>query len=412
MRIMIRKSTSAHVRVVGIVGAGQLARLMCEAAPRLGLSTRVLAAHPEDCAVGVADDAVIGSWADPVVLGRFGSACDVVTFDHELVPLDVLAAVAHQGLWRPSTHALAAASDKRQQRFLARSVGLGVVEHQVVYDGPQLVAAVGALGLPVVAKAATGGYDGNGVRWLRTCQDVADLADLADRADLVDRADQGPMPSRPYLLEPELEITTELAVTVVRSASGDTASYPVVRTEQVDGVCWRVTAPADTSAGVAAQLREAALAIAGEIDHVGVLTVEAFVVDGELFLNELAPRPHNSAHYTLDGCATSQFENHLRAVADLPLGPTTMTAPAAVMVNLFDATPSAVAIDALTSDPLVHLHLYGKAPRPGRKVGHLTLCGTDPNALGERAAAMARDLRPWASGPISPAVAAPRAVAS
>lgn len=376
---------------VGVVGGGQLARMLFEASIPLGVEMRVLARTVSDSAAAVACDVVVGDWLDLATIAEFADGCDVVTFDHELVPADLLLALESAGVpLCPGARAMGLASDKAVQRLLAAEVGLGVVSYECTHDDDSLRDAVGEIGYPAVVKATRGGYDGRAVWWLHS---PADLDSIIDQ-----RRSDGP----PLLVERVLSIGAELATLVARRRAGETVAYPVVRTEQTGGICATVTAPAATTPDLARQAQEGAAALADALDYVGVLAVEYFVIDGLLHLNEMAPRPHNSGHYTIDACVTSQFENHLRAVLDWPLGDPSMITPAAVMANLIATTERPLRLSDVTPPAATRIHLYGKGAVPGRKVGHVTVCGADRVALRRTALDVAAQLT--APG-LNPAVA-------
>ncbi len=300
---------------VGVVGGGQLARMMQPAAVALGVRLVVLADVADDSAAQVVPDVVVGDYRDRSTLESFASGCDVVTFDHEHVPAEHLRALVAAGFTvRPGPAALAHAQDKSVMRERLGAMGAPVPRWRTVKDVADVVAFAEGSSWPLVLKATRGGYDGKGV-WV-----VAD----ADEADWVLSHDQVPG----FLVEERVPFTRELAALVARSPSGQAVAYPVVETVQVDGICREVYAPApglDPDHAVAAQ--EVALRIAGELDVVGVLAVELFDTPAGVLVNELAMRPHNSGHWTIDGSVTSQFENHLRAVLDLPLGDPSVTRP-------------------------------------------------------------------------------------
>lgn len=364
--------------VLGIIGAGQLARMMAHAATDLGVGTRVLSRDPEASATSAAE-VVVGDWDDPAAVVAFAETCTAVTFDHELVGDAVLEALSGSGARvRPHPAAMRRASDKVEQRSVAPVCGLATAPHRLVRSAEELTGAARDLGLPVVVKRARGGYDGRGIQWVRDHDELRTLC--AEGVDDV------------HVVEPDLAIEAELAITVARRADGSAVAYPAVETHQRDGTCRTVLAPAILAPGIDAALRTAALAIAAELDHVGVLSLEVFVVEGELLLNELAPRPHNSAHYTIDACATSQFENHVRAVLDLPLGPTEMVVPAAAMENLIAVEHGQEIRRDLVLPGGTTIHLYDKPARPGRKVGHLTAVGSDPAVLRAQVSAAADHL--------------------
>jgi len=366
--------TGPRVPVVGMVGAGQLARMTCQAAVGLGIGFRVLAAAAGESAAQVCAGTQIGDYRSLDDLLAFGGRCDVVTFDHEHVPGPHLRALERAGLRvRPGPDALRYAQDKRAMR--ERLAGLGVAcprsARAACLDDVTGFAA--GSGWPVVLKAVSGGYDGKGV-WVCDGPDQAAEV-LAHGIDLI--------------VEEHVAFDRELAVLVARSPSGQAAVYPVVQTVQRDGICREVLAPAPGLAGATAvAAQQLGLAIAAGVGATGMLAVELFETPGGLLVNELAMRPHNSGHWTIEGARTSQFEQHLRAVLDLPLGAPAAAAPYAVMVNILggdDPDLYSRLVHVMAADPGVKVHLYGKAVRPGRKVGHVTAIGDDVCDLRDRA---------------------------
>ncbi|MCU0300158.1 MAG: 5-(carboxyamino)imidazole ribonucleotide synthase [Candidatus Nanopelagicales bacterium] len=366
--------------VVGMIGGGQLARMSQEAALALGVSLRVLAASPEESAARGGGDIRWGAHDDPAAVAAFAQGCDVVTFDHEHVPAPILAALVAAGITvRPGPAALAHAQDKVHMRAAVSASGVPCPAWAVV-AGPADVAAFAEAqgGFPVVLKVSRGGYDGRGV-W---------VVESAAHAEQV--LAQAPLrPGVAWLAEQYVPFTRELAAQVARSPSGQVAVYPVARTVQTDGICTEVVAPcpglADEHALAAQQV---ALRIAEALDVVGMLAVELFDTPEGVLVNELAMRPHNSGHWTIEGAVTSQFENHLRAVLDLPLGAPEARAPFAVMVNVLGGEhPDLYAAyrHVMARDPGLKVHLYGKDVRPGRKVGHVTAYGDDLDVLLARA---------------------------
>lgn len=368
--------------VVGMVGGGQLARMTHQAAIALGQSLRVLAASPDDGAALVAADTVVGHHTDLEALRRFAKVCDVVTFDHEHVPPEHIRALAAEGVTvRPSADALHYAQDKRAMRERLATLGVAVPQWRAVSSVADVAEFSADLdGAPVVAKSTRGGYDGRGVWVLDSPADIEPL--LVGGVGLI--------------VERRIPLRRELAAIAVRSPWGQIAAYPVVETVQRDGICVEVLAPApglDPARAVEAQ--HLAARIATELDVVGVLAVELFEsVDGQLIVNELAMRPHNSGHWTIEGAGTSQFEQHLRAVLDYPLGDTGLTAPAIAMANVLggpsQGAGAQMGIDErlhhlFADDPGVRVHLYGKQVRPGRKIGHVTVVGSDLSSVRERA---------------------------
>lgn len=362
--------------VVGMVGAGQLARMTHAAAIGLGVGFRVLAADPADGAAQVCGDVQVGDYAALDDLQSFAAGCDVVTFDHEHVPRTHVRALADAGhAVRPGADALLHAQDKLAMRERLMPLGVPCPAYASAPDPADAAKHVRAFadehGWPVVAKAVSGGYDGKGV-WVIDGPD--DLAAL---------------PPVPLLLEERVEFRRELAALVARSPHGQAAVYPVVETVQAGGICVEVLAPApglDEDRALEAQ--QLALRVAGELGVVGLLAVELFETDAGVVVNELAMRPHNCGHWTIEGARTSQFEQHVRAVLDLPLGSTVPVAPVTVMANLLGGEDPDVYsryVHVLAKDPSVKLHLYGKQVRPGRKIGHVTALGDDLEQARERA---------------------------
>ena len=370
--------------VVGVVGGGQLARMMQPSAVALGVRLRVLAESAQDSAAQVVADCEVGHHGDLAALRRFAAGCDVVTFDHEHVPTAHLSALVDDGaVIRPGPDALVFAQDKGRMRERLAKEGAPVPRWAPVAAADDVAAfAEAGDGWPVVLKATRGGYDGKGV-W-----PVDDL----DEADWVLSHDQVPG----FLVEERVRFTRELAAVVARSPSGQAVAYPVVETVQIDGICREVYAPAQIAATHSVAAQRVALDLAGRLGVVGVLAVELFDTPEGVLVNELAMRPHNSGHWTIDGAVTSQFENHLRAVLDLPLGDPSATAPHAAMVNVLggdlpDLYPAY--LHCMARDPGLKVHMYGKSVRPGRKIGHVTVVGDDPGQLKDRARHAAAYLR-------------------
>lgn len=354
---------------IGIVGGGQLARMMIAPAVEIGIDVRVLAEQP-GMSAGLAATAV-GDYRDLDTVLAFARDVDVITFDHEHVPQDVLRGLVAAGVAvHPGPHALAFAQDKIDMRTKLAELGLPQPDWAAVTDAASLDAFIADHGGRAVVKTPRGGYDGKGVRVVSRAADVTEWMDgLEEGAAL--------------LAEELVPFTRELAQQVARRPSGELVVYPVVETVQEGGVCAEAIAPAPRSAGrladVAAEIGEA---IATGLGVTGMLAVELFQTDDErLLVNELAMRPHNSGHWTQDGAITSQFEQHLRAVLDLPLGATALRAPHAVMVNILGGPSQGSLGDrlpaALAAHPSAKVHTYGKDPRPGRKVGHINVAGDD-----------------------------------
>jgi 5-(carboxyamino)imidazole ribonucleotide synthase len=365
--------------VVGMVGGGQLSRMTHQAAIALGLSLRVLADATHDSAALVASNVVVGSHESAADLLAFADGCEVVTFDHEHVPGDLIRVLEDAGhTVLPSSAALLHAQDKLVMRTRLEAMGVPVPRFAEVSTAADLE----AFGFPLVLKAATGGYDGKGVWVCDTLEDA--LPVLASGVRL--------------LAEQKVPLQRELAAVVARSPYGQAAAWPVVETVQSDGICVEVIAPApQLSEDRAVEAQALALRIANELGVVGVMACELFETAEGILVNELAMRPHNSGHWTIEGARTSQFEQHLRAVLDYPLGTTSLTAPVVVMANLLggDGDPE---LDKrlhllFAHDPALKVHLYGKDVRPGRKIGHVTALGDDLAETRKRAQVGAHYLR-------------------
>jgi 5-(carboxyamino)imidazole ribonucleotide synthase len=360
--------------VVGMVGAGQLARMSNGAATELGIRLRVLAAAADESAAQVTADPSFGDYRSEPDLTAFAAGCDVVTFDHEHVPgpliesLDAAGRVVH-----PGSAALRYTQDKLAMRAHLTSLGYRCPEFAPVTSLARVEEFAARTGWPVVLKAVSGGYDGRGVWVCASAESAAGV--LAHGLELI--------------AEEYVRFTRELAILVARAPSGQGAAYPVVETVQRDGICREVIAPApDLRPAAASDAQRLGLSIARDLGVVGLLAVELFETTGGLLVNELAMRPHNSGHWTMDGSLTSQFEQHLRAVLNLPLGSPTPVARWAVMVNILggdDPDLRSRLVHVMAADPAVKVHLYGKQVRPGRKVGHVTALGRDLDQARDRA---------------------------
>ena len=380
--------TTPHLAVIG---GGQLARMMQQAAIGLGVRIRLLAEDPDVSAAQVVTDHIVGDYTDLDTLRSAVADAPVVTFDHEHVPPEHLATLQSEGhACRPGPHALLFAQDKGEMRTRLGELGIPCPRNAPVSSGAELddfASSVG--GYPVVLKTTRGGYDGKGV-WM-----------LSSAAD----ADDAFAAGRQLVAEEKVDFARELSALVARSPSGESKSYPVVESRQVNGVCKEVIAPApDLAPLLEASAQDIATTVADRLDVIGILAVELFETrDGRILVNELAMRPHNTGHWTIDGARTSQFENHLRAVLDLPLGSTAARAKWTVMINIMggavdDLQAQAAAVFA--AEPGVRVHLYGKAVKPGRKVGHVTAYGNDLAAVKKsaRRAAQQFDAQQFDSG--------------
>ena len=364
---------------VALIGGGQLARMLQQAAIPLGVRLQLLADRSDDSAAQVIRDVRVGDYRDLATLRAVVAGCAVVTFDHEHVPTEHLRALAETGVAvRPGPDALLHAQDKLVMRERLTRAGIPVPRWRRVGSAAELAGFAAELGgWPVVLKTARGGYDGKGV-WLVESAAGAEpvLAAATERGLAV-------------LAEERVDFARELAVVLARSPYGQVAVYPVVETVQHGGICREVLAPAPgLRAEVALEAVRTAMAIAAELDCTGVLAVEMFEAPRGVLVNELAMRPHNSAHWTIDGAVTSQFEQHLRAVLDLPLGAPVARAPASVMVNVLGGDDPDVYrryLHCMARDPALRIHMYGKQVRPGRKIGHVTVSGSHYDDLRDRA---------------------------
>ena len=345
-----------QVTRVGIVGGGQLAMMMADAGARLGLTIDALVQGSEDPVVGRCERTVIGDARSADALRELAEQVEVITFDHELVDADVLASLETEGIViRPSSASMRVAIDKERQFELFCELDLAQPETVVVHAVDAAVAAFAAFGGSAVAKVATGGYDGRGVLLGASEAGLREWFPTTPVAVLVQRA---------------MEIEYEIAAQVVRAVDGTMVSYPPVRTVQSNGMCSVVHVPSHCDVDIEREAVRIARMIADAIGVIGILAVEFFVVDGELVVNELAARPHNSGHLTIEASLTSQFENHMRAVTGRSLGSGELRVAAAAMVNIVGQLAPTAALADAPGD--VAVHLYGKAPRPGRKIGHVT----------------------------------------
>ncbi|MDR0959363.1 MAG: 5-(carboxyamino)imidazole ribonucleotide synthase [Propionibacteriaceae bacterium] len=401
---------------IGIVGAGQLARMMAQAAADLPIALALLAERRLDSAVPLISDVMVGSPDDRETVERFAAHCDVLTFDHEQVPPAHLARLEEMGVViRPGARSLLMAQDKAILRRRLERWGVAQPRFRLVADQSGLADAAEAIGWPVIVKTARGGYDGHGV-W--RIDDPAHLAALvgaspSGSSSSVSSSAPGssagevphpagarsllpPAPDGGFVVEEFVRFTRELSIIVCRGADGQLVRYPLTETVQAGGVCAETFTPALAAAQIDEAARTLAEHVAAEAGVVGLLAIELMESPGgELLVNEVAMRPHNTGHWTIDGAITSQFENHLRAVAGLPLGDPGLRAPAVAMSNVFGGAGDLVEgwRAAVENDPAIRVHLYGKEPRAGRKLGHVTVCAEpgggaeeiDRDAVAERA---------------------------
>ena len=341
---------------IGIVGGGQLGRMMALAAARLGYRCHVYDPHAHPCAAEVAGHFTRAAFDDEVALGGFAATCDVVTYEFENLPVAALASLGDK--LRPGPRSLAVAQDRATEKEFIERCGSRVAPWRRIDSQEDILDAIDALGAPIVLKARRFGYDGKGQAWVERPADAAAAWEAIGQ--------------QPAVAEARVAFDAEFSVILARTAAGDTRAYPLVRNHHEDGILRRSSVPAGSpidahqSGAVAA-----ASAIAEALDHVGVLTVEYFACQGGALVNEIAPRVHNSGHWTIEGARTSQFEQHLRAICDLPLGDASLIAAGASMDNLIG--PDVDRWADLLAEPGASLHLYGKGEaRPGRKMGHVT----------------------------------------
>ncbi len=342
---------------VGVIGAGQLARMMVAPAQALGVDLLLLAENADDSGAQIANH-VVGDFRDLETVRAFAKKCDFITFEHELIPLSIIRALEADGVVvRPSSEAFVFSQDKglmreRLEKFPSPSWKIVEDSHSVTE-------------FPLIAKTLSGGYDGRGVWKIETPVELEDLLRTHHRV----------------LVEQLLNFDYEIAVMIARSPHGQASAWTPTQTIQHDGICTSTITPVpNISQELAIKAQRLALAIADEISVIGVMAVEMFVKGEELFVNELAMRPHNSGHWSIDGAITSQFEQHLRAILDLPLGNPAMNAPIAVMGNILGSAQADMYrpyLHLMARDPALKFHHYRKQPKPGRKIGHVTAVGND-----------------------------------
>jgi 5-(carboxyamino)imidazole ribonucleotide synthase len=358
---------------IGVLGAGQLGRMLGLAGRALGFELVFLdpTAGSPAAAVG---ELIVSDYADGASLRRLAGA-DVVTFEFENVPVAAVKALEGRVKVFPSSGALEVAQDRLNEKSCFRALGIGTPAFEAVSSWQELEGALDRIGLPAVLKTRRMGYDGKGQAVLRS---------RADAREAFERLGDAPL-----IIEGFVRFERELSIIAVRSASGEIACYPLVENHHAGGILQKSVAPAP---GVTPRLQQLAdehvRKLLAHLDYVGVLALELFDVGGTLLANEIAPRVHNTGHWTIEGAVTSQFENHLRAILGLPLGGTEVVAPCA-MLNVIGSAPDPARVLAV---PDTHLHWYGKEPRPGRKVGHITVRAPDPQTLAERVAALERIL--------------------
>ena len=341
---------------IGIIGGGQLGRMMAMAAARLGYRCHIYDPHESPCAAEVSAEFTRATFDDVEALRRFGEQCAVVTYEFENLPVEPLSVLGHK--LRPGTRSLAVAQDRAEEKRFIENTGARVAPWQPVERLDDVEATVADLGLPLVLKTRRYGYDGKGQAWIRS----------ADEAE----AAWNEIGRQPAVAETGVDFEAEFSVILARSANGETRAFPLARNEHHGGILRTSTVPAGLAIdALAAPAIEAARSIAEALDHVGVLTVEFFACPDGAIVNEIAPRVHNSGHWTIEGATTSQFEQHLRCILDLPLGDPSLVTGGATMENLIGRDVDSWA--AIIAEPGAHLHLYNKREaRAGRKMGHVT----------------------------------------
>ncbi len=368
-----------------MIGGGQLARMMQEAAVALGIQLHALVEAADGSAGQVIPKSTVGGASERELVMELASGVDALTVEHEHVPDEILAQAAQIVPVRPGAHALKYAQDKIAMRAKMDELGIPGPRWFVARSAAEVDAAIADLGGVAIAKTPRDGYDGKGVRVVRAAHEIADWLGGEGAGDGAGAgADEGA--GAEILIEEKIPFVSEAAQLVARRPSGDSAAWPVVQTIQEQGTCFEVIAPApDVDGALAEQIRDIGQKVAEELDVVGILAVELFLApggDGQLapYVNELAMRPHNSGHWTIEGAQTSQFEQHLRAVLDLPLGGVEPLAPWSVMVNVLGSAlpdPRVAYPQVMAAYPQAKIHMYGKAVAPRRKIGHVTVLGNN-----------------------------------
>ena len=368
---------------IGILGGGQLGYMLALAGYPLGLHFRFLDPSPE-APVGRIATRITAQFNDRSALKKFAAGLELVTYEFENVPVEAARFLAERVPVLPPPAALEAAQDRLNEKRLFQKLGIATTEFAEVADCDALDGAVKQIGLPAILKTCRMGYDGKGQSILRSAEDVARAKSelLAARAAAEKRiGTETALQNTPFLLERLVPFTRELSVLAVRGRTGETAVYPLVENHHRAGILRLSLAPApQLDRAVQQAAEEAARRVFDTLQYVGVLAIEFFEHEGRLLANEMAPRVHNSGHWTIEGAVTSQFENHLRAVVGLPLG-STHAIGCSAMLNLIGDVPDSAEVLAVRN---AHLHLYGKSARAGRKLGHVTLCASSPEQLASR----------------------------
>ena len=367
---------------IGIVGAGQLARMMIEAASPLNINIRLLASSLEDSAALISKNIDLGSPNNERDLRNFAASCDIITFDHELVDLNIIRTLENEGkIINPSSKALNYAQDKLYQRTLFSKNNLPVPEFNEVKNLEDISDFGKLYGWPMVIKAQTDGYDGRGVWIIHNQTEAKNIFSTANEKSVK------------LMIEQFVPIEKELSGLIARKENGEFVMYPIVETIQSEGICTQVIAPADIAKTIRSDAETLTKLVAEKISMVGIMALELFLSEGKLLINEIATRPHNSGHFSIEGTRTSQFENHLRAVINWPLGPAELIHPFVVMSNIIakGKTNPKNEIGLSLSNVSSHtkLHMYDKNPRSGRKIGHVTTTGNSLDETKTRAVALA-----------------------
>ncbi len=358
--------------LLGILGGGQLGRMLALSAHALGIRCRILDPDPDACA-GQITDQIVGAYNDPDALARFVDRLDLATYEFEHLPLQTLRLISKQTALYPSLNAIEIVQDRLTQKKFLQSLGIPTTQFYEVNSRLDLESAVAETGVPAVLKTRYFGYDGKGQYSVRKTEEI-------DQA-------WSRLGERPLVLEAWVPFQRELSLIAVADKEGHVAFYPLIENHHQDHILqWSIAPAPDCTDQQQAEAEAVAIKIVHALRYVGVLTVEFFEYEGQLITNELAPRVHNSGHWTIEGAKTSQFENHLRAIFGLPIGSTsasgaTTAGGCSAMFNLIGSLDQ---VEAWRAVPSAHLHLYGKEARPGRKLGHVTVCADDQNAVREK----------------------------
>jgi len=340
---------------IGVFGGGQLGLMLAQAGKNLGYTFRFLDPSPEACAEACGS-LTVGSYDDEALVRNFLQGVDVVTYEFENVPVSTVLFAESFMTVHPSSSVLRVTQDRREEKTLCTRLGIPTTKYIAVDTADQLEQSIEMIGYPCVLKTRRSGYDGKGQVVLLSASDLPAAKELCSSA--------------PCLLENRIAFTRELSMISVRSTDGSVAFYPLVENMHKEGILRLSLAPAVVDTVLTAKAEKIASMILTALEYVGTMTIEFFEQDGELLVNEIAPRVHNSGHWTIEGAKTSQFENHLRAITGMPLGSTEAVGLSA-MVNILGAYPDRTALDMI---PGVHVHFYGKSPKPKRKIGHVTIC--------------------------------------